>query len=138
MQWSCLLFDTSKHSGLLWASLGVWSKPRHLIVTTTVVELYWDPPQQPHGHISQYKLKRDGRTVFTGDHGDQNYTDTGLRPHHRFVFVLFNEYMFNTFTHTNTHTNKHTHKVFFYRQQLSIYIFLSCLFSIINLFFIWI
>ncbi|TWW67416.1 Usherin Usher syndrome type IIa protein [Takifugu flavidus] len=67
---------------------GVWSKPRHLIVTTAVVELYWDPPQQPHGHISQYKLKRDGRTVFTGDHDDQNYTDTGLRPHRRYVYEL--------------------------------------------------
>lgn len=71
------------HSGLLCASLGVWSKPRHVTVNASAVELYWDPPQQPHGHISQYKLKRDGRAIFTGDRFHQNYTDTGLQPHRR-------------------------------------------------------
>lgn len=69
--------------GLVWASSGVWWRPRHLTVTPALLELYWDPPQRPHGRISQYKLKRDGRTIFTGDHRDQNYTDTGLHPRRR-------------------------------------------------------
>lgn len=76
---------------LMWKTLnsfplcfsGVWSSPRHLIVNTSAVELYWDQPPQPNGHISQYRLNRDGHTIFTGDHGDQNYTDTGLLPNRR-------------------------------------------------------
>ncbi|XP_053172998.1 usherin [Scomber japonicus] len=67
---------------------GVWSRPRHLIINTSAVELYWDQPSQPNGHISQYRLKRDGHTIFTGDHRDQNYTDTGLLPNHRYVYEL--------------------------------------------------
>uniref|UniRef100_UPI0037E7E888 usherin n=1 Tax=Semicossyphus pulcher TaxID=241346 RepID=UPI0037E7E888 len=67
---------------------GVWSRPRHLIINTSAVELYWDQPSQPNGHISQFRLNRDGHTVFTGDHRDQNYTDTGLLPNHRYVYEL--------------------------------------------------
>ncbi|XP_060897032.1 usherin [Labrus mixtus] len=67
---------------------GVWSRPRHLIINTSAVELYWDQPSQPNGHISQYRLKRDSHTIFTGDHRDQNYTDTGLLPNHRYVYEL--------------------------------------------------
>ncbi|XP_041646715.1 usherin [Cheilinus undulatus] len=67
---------------------GVWSRPRHLILNTSVVELYWDQPSQPNGHISQYRLNRDGQTIFTGDHRDQNYTDTGLLPNHRYLYEL--------------------------------------------------
>ncbi|XP_074481361.1 usherin [Sebastes fasciatus] len=67
---------------------GVWSSPRHLIVNTSAVELYWDQPPQPNGHISQYRLNRDGHTIFTGDHRDQNYTDTGLLPNRRYVYEL--------------------------------------------------
>lgn len=62
---------------------GVWSKPRHVVVNASAVELYWDQPSQPNGHVSQYRLTRDGHTVFTGDHRDQNYTDAGLLPNHR-------------------------------------------------------
>ncbi|XP_059204973.1 usherin [Centropristis striata] len=67
------------------APAGVWSNPRHLIINTSAVELYWD---QPIGHISQYRLNRDGHTVFTGDHRDQNYSDTGLLPNRSYVYEL--------------------------------------------------
>ncbi|AWP01780.1 putative usherin-like [Scophthalmus maximus] len=67
---------------------GVWSRPRHLIINTSAVELYWDQPSRPNGHISQYRLQRDGHTVFTGDHRDQNYTDAGLLPNRRYVYEL--------------------------------------------------
>ncbi|CAJ1048931.1 LOW QUALITY PROTEIN: usherin [Xyrichtys novacula] len=67
---------------------GVWSRPRHLIINTSAVELYWDQPSQPNGHISQYRLNRDGHNIFTGDHRDRNYTDTGLLPNHRYMYEL--------------------------------------------------
>ncbi|KAM6942982.1 usherin [Xenentodon cancila] len=67
---------------------GVWFRPRHLIINTSAVELYWDQPSQPNGLISQYRLIRDGLTVFTGGLHDQNYTDTGLLPNHWYTYVL--------------------------------------------------
>ncbi|KAI9542620.1 hypothetical protein NQZ68_017631 [Dissostichus eleginoides] len=67
---------------------GVWTSPRHLIINTSAVELYWDQPPRPNGHISQYRLNRDGHTIFTGDHRDQNYTDTGLVPNRRYGYEL--------------------------------------------------
>ncbi|KAK2854220.1 hypothetical protein Q5P01_006881 [Channa striata] len=70
------------------APAGVWSRPRHLIINTSTVELHWDPPLQPNGHVSQYRLRRDGRTIFTGHHRDQNYIDTGLLPNVRYVYQL--------------------------------------------------
>nr|XP_046239587.1 usherin [Scatophagus argus] len=70
------------------APAGVWSRPRHVMINTSAVELYWDQPPQLNGHISQYRLNRDGHTIFTGDHRDQNYTDTGLLPNRRYVYEL--------------------------------------------------
>nr|XP_054587843.1 usherin [Nothobranchius furzeri] len=67
---------------------GVWSSPRHLIINTSAVELYWDQPSQPNGYIVQYRLIRDGFTVFTGDHEDQSYTDIGLLPKQRYFYEL--------------------------------------------------
>ncbi|XP_071778073.2 usherin [Centroberyx gerrardi] len=67
---------------------GVWSRPRHLIINTSAVELYWDQPSRPNGQISWYRLIRDGRTVFTGEHRDQNHTDAGLLPNRRYVYEL--------------------------------------------------
>ncbi|KAM3876945.1 usherin [Diretmus argenteus] len=67
---------------------GVWSRPRHLIINTTAVDLYWDQPFRPNGQIVWYRLIRDGGIVFTGDHRDQNYTDAGLLPNHRYVYEL--------------------------------------------------
>ncbi|XP_077419247.1 usherin isoform X1 [Vanacampus margaritifer] len=67
---------------------GVWSRPRHVIVNTSVVELFWDPPPKPNGLVSRYRLRRGGHTIFTGDHRDQNYTDAGLLPNRRYVYEL--------------------------------------------------
>ncbi|CAG5853774.1 unnamed protein product, partial [Menidia menidia] len=78
----------SKGRTLEAAPAGVWSRPRHLIRNTSAVELYWDQPDQPNGHILQYRLIRDGLTVFTGNYRDQNYTDTGLLPKHRYLYEL--------------------------------------------------
>ncbi|XP_055085949.1 usherin [Periophthalmus magnuspinnatus] len=67
---------------------GVWWRPRHLIINTSAVELYWDQPARPNGLISQYTLNRDGNTIFTGGQRDQNFTDTGLLPNHSYVYEL--------------------------------------------------
>ncbi|XP_077569166.1 usherin [Stigmatopora nigra] len=67
---------------------GVWSKPRHVIVNTSVVKLFWDQPSRPNGLIFQYKLRRDGRTIFTGNHRGRNFTDAGLLPDRRYVYEL--------------------------------------------------
>ncbi|KAJ3594201.1 hypothetical protein NHX12_006532, partial [Muraenolepis orangiensis] len=61
---------------------GVWSGPRHLSVDASVAELHWSPPLRPGGRLSLYRLLRDGRPVFTGDHRARNFTDTGLLPNH--------------------------------------------------------
>uniref|UniRef100_A0A8C7Q6N4 Usher syndrome 2A (autosomal recessive, mild) n=1 Tax=Oncorhynchus mykiss TaxID=8022 RepID=A0A8C7Q6N4_ONCMY len=70
------------------APTGVWSSPRHVVVNSTAVELYWDQPLQPNGHVASYRLLRDGLTVFAGDIQDNNYTDTQLQPNTRYVYVL--------------------------------------------------
>ncbi|KAL0969312.1 hypothetical protein UPYG_G00225390 [Umbra pygmaea] len=67
---------------------GVWSSPRHVVLNSTAVELYWDQPLQTNGLLSHYRLLRDGVTVFTGDSRDNNYTDTKLQPNTRYVYVL--------------------------------------------------
>ncbi|CAL9701681.1 unnamed protein product [Knipowitschia caucasica] len=67
---------------------GVWLRPRHVIINTSAVELYWDQPARPNGLISQYTLNRDGNTIFTGGQRDQNFTDTGLVPNHRYEYEL--------------------------------------------------
>ncbi|XP_035991625.1 usherin [Fundulus heteroclitus] len=84
----CAASEPSTGRTLQASPLGVWSSPRHLIINTSTVELFWDQPSQPNGHIFRYRLIRDGRTVFTGDHRDQNYTDTGLLPKHRYFYEL--------------------------------------------------
>uniref|UniRef100_A0A3B5QN66 Usherin n=1 Tax=Xiphophorus maculatus TaxID=8083 RepID=A0A3B5QN66_XIPMA len=84
----CAASEPSTGRTLQASPSGVWSSPRHLIINTSAVELYWDPPSQPNGHVFRYRLIRDGRTVFTGDHQDQKYIDTGLLPKHRYLYEL--------------------------------------------------
>ncbi|XP_061132682.1 usherin [Syngnathus typhle] len=67
---------------------GVWSRPRHMIVNASVVELFWDPPVRPNGLVTRYRLRRGGHIIFTGDYRDQNYTDVGLLPNRRYVYEL--------------------------------------------------
>lgn len=62
---------------------GVWSQPRHIIVGSTIVELYWNKPEKPNGIISQYRLLRNGEEIFKGGRGNLNFTDFGLQPNSR-------------------------------------------------------
>uniref|UniRef100_A0A673TE79 Usherin n=1 Tax=Suricata suricatta TaxID=37032 RepID=A0A673TE79_SURSU len=67
---------------------GVWMTPRHIIINSTTVELYWSPPEKPNGLISQYQLSRNGSLVFLGGKEEQKFTDKNLEPNSRYVYKL--------------------------------------------------
>ncbi|KAJ1157569.1 hypothetical protein NDU88_010275 [Pleurodeles waltl] len=67
---------------------GVWSKPQHIIVNSTSVELHWDQPEKANGIITSYRLTRDGEAVFSGSSGDLSFTDAGLQPNSRYTYQL--------------------------------------------------
>ena len=62
---------------------GVWATPRHVIIDSTTVELYWSPPEKPNGLISQYQLSRNGTSVFLGGSEEKHFTDKNLEPNSR-------------------------------------------------------
>nr|KAF6302646.1 hypothetical protein mPipKuh1_018529 [Pipistrellus kuhlii] len=70
------------------APRGVWATPRHIIINSTAVELYWSPPERPNGLISQYQLIRNGTSVFLGGREDQHFTDQNLAPNSRYSYKL--------------------------------------------------
>ncbi|XP_069911419.1 usherin isoform X2 [Oryctolagus cuniculus] len=70
------------------APQGVWVTPRHIIINSTTVELYWTPPEKPNGLISQYQLNRNGIVVFLGGSKEQNFTDRNLKPNSRYIYKL--------------------------------------------------
>ncbi|XP_078086591.1 usherin [Mustelus asterias] len=67
---------------------GVWPKPRHVVVSSNIVELYWTEPRKPNGIITQYHLLCNGAAIFSGRGVTLNYTDTGLQPNTRYVYQL--------------------------------------------------
>ncbi|XP_056671903.1 usherin isoform X2 [Monodelphis domestica] len=70
------------------APQGVWSIPRHIIINSTTVELYWNEPEKPNGLISKYQLHRNGTVIFLGGREDQNFTDDSLEPKSSYVYQL--------------------------------------------------
>uniref|UniRef100_A0A8C9BFN6 Usherin n=1 Tax=Phocoena sinus TaxID=42100 RepID=A0A8C9BFN6_PHOSS len=70
------------------APQGVWVTPRHIIINSTTVELYWSLPEKPNGLISQYQLSRNGSLVFLGGSEEQNFTDKNLEPNSRYIYKL--------------------------------------------------
>nr|XP_004672060.2 usherin [Jaculus jaculus] len=70
------------------APQGVWVTPRHIIINSTTVELYWNPPEKPNGLISQYQLTRNGSLLFLGGSDEQNFTDKNLEPNSRYIYTL--------------------------------------------------
>ncbi|XP_053463887.1 usherin [Nycticebus coucang] len=67
---------------------GVWVTPRHIIINSTMVELYWSPPEKPNGLISQYQLSRNGTLVHLGRREEQTFTDKNLEPNTRYLYKL--------------------------------------------------
>ncbi|OBS81719.1 hypothetical protein A6R68_24291, partial [Neotoma lepida] len=66
----------------------VWVTPRHIIINSTTVELYWNPPEKPNGLISQYQLRRNGSLLLVGGSDEQNFTDKNLEPNSRYIYKL--------------------------------------------------
>ncbi|KAL2098583.1 hypothetical protein ACEWY4_005063 [Coilia grayii] len=70
------------------APAGVWSHPRHVLVSSSEVELFWDQPERPQGLLSGYTLLRDSAPLYSGGSSSSNYTDTSLQPNTRYVYEL--------------------------------------------------
>ncbi|XP_062981457.1 usherin [Elgaria multicarinata webbii] len=84
----CTSSRTSSGRTLQAAPQGVWSQPRHIIVSSTVVELYWDEAEEPNGIIFQYRLLCNGEEIFKGGKRNLNFTHSGLQPNSRYVYQL--------------------------------------------------
>ncbi|XP_045715406.1 usherin [Phyllostomus hastatus] len=70
------------------APQGVWATPRHVVINSTAVELYWSPPEKPNGLISQYQLSRDGTSVFVGGGEERRFADENLESNSRYIYKL--------------------------------------------------
>ncbi|XP_038072643.1 usherin-like isoform X1 [Patiria miniata] len=64
------------------------SSPVHVVVSATILELYWSPPAVPNGIITSYQLYRFDRLVYTGSQSSQVFTDTNLSPNTRYEYTL--------------------------------------------------
>ncbi|XP_052593935.1 usherin [Peromyscus californicus insignis] len=84
----CTSSEPSVGQTLQAAPQGVWVTPRHIIINSTTVELYWNPPEKPNGLISQYQLRRNGSLLLVGGSDEQNFTDKNLEPNSRYVYKL--------------------------------------------------
>ncbi|XP_066526697.1 usherin [Hoplias malabaricus] len=67
---------------------GVWMVPRHVLVNSSSVELYWSEPSKPNGLLTQYCLLRDGEVVYRGGPDQNNFTDSDLQPNTRYAYEL--------------------------------------------------
>ncbi|GAB1285872.1 Usherin [Apodemus speciosus] len=84
----CSSSEPSAGQTLQAAPQGVWVTPRHIIINSTAVELYWNPPERPNGLISQYQLWRNGSLLLVGGRDDQSFTDKNLEPNSRYIYKL--------------------------------------------------
>ncbi|XP_052056319.1 usherin [Apodemus sylvaticus] len=84
----CSSSEPSVGQTLQAAPQGVWVTPRHIIINSTAVELYWNPPERPNGLISQYQLWRNGSLLLVGGRDDQRFTDKNLEPSSRYIYKL--------------------------------------------------
>lgn len=62
---------------------GVWSQPRHITVSSKIVELYWDEPEKNNGIVIQYRLFCNGEEIFKGGGENMNFTHSAMQPNNR-------------------------------------------------------
>ncbi|GAA6098731.1 usherin [Tachysurus ichikawai] len=67
---------------------GIWTIPRHVVVNSTAVDLYWCQPSRPNGLLKRYHLLRDGVSVYESSPNETKHTDTNLQPNTRYVYEL--------------------------------------------------
>ncbi|XP_041469805.1 usherin-like [Lytechinus variegatus] len=64
------------------------AQPTHVVVSSTILELYWFEPSQPNGIITSYILYRNSELVYAGNNSVLMYVDTGLTPNTRYEYVV--------------------------------------------------
>ncbi|KAM6459617.1 usherin [Liasis olivaceus] len=84
----CSTSQTSAGRTLQAAPQGVWSQPRHIIVSSKIVELYWDEPEKPNGIVIQYRLFCNGEEILKGGRENLNFTHSAMQPNNRYVYQL--------------------------------------------------
>ncbi|MEE6473903.1 hypothetical protein FKM82_010212 [Ascaphus truei] len=84
----CTSSKPSSSQTLQDAPQGVWSKPCHVIINATALELYWREPEKPNGIISQYRLIRNKAVISTISGEYLSFTDVGLQPNSRYFYQL--------------------------------------------------
>ncbi|XP_053568734.1 usherin [Bombina bombina] len=84
----CTASEASSSQTLQDSPQGVWSKPCHIKINASVLELYWNEPDKPNGIISQYRLIRNREVISTRSGEYLNFTDVGLQPNSRYIYQL--------------------------------------------------
>ncbi|XP_013916323.1 PREDICTED: usherin-like [Thamnophis sirtalis] len=84
----CTTSQTTAGRTLQAAPQGVWSQPRHITVSSKIVELYWDEPEKTNGIVIQYRLFCDGEEIFKGGGENLNFTHSTMQPNNRYVYQL--------------------------------------------------
>ncbi|XP_022099403.1 usherin-like isoform X2 [Acanthaster planci] len=64
------------------------SSPVHVVISATMLELYWSPPTTPNGIITSYQLYRFNQLVYSGGNSGLMFTDTNLTPNTRYEYTL--------------------------------------------------
>lgn len=62
---------------------GVWSQPRHIAVSSKILELYWDEPEKTNGIVIHYRLFCNGEEIFKGGREKLNFTHYAVQPNKR-------------------------------------------------------
>ncbi|XP_039192169.1 usherin isoform X7 [Crotalus tigris] len=84
----CTTSQTTAGRTLQAAPQGVWSQPRHITVSSKILELYWDEPEQTNGIVIQYRLFCNGEEIFKGGRENLNFTHSAMQPNKRYVYQL--------------------------------------------------
>ncbi|XP_070813494.1 usherin [Pituophis catenifer annectens] len=84
----CTTSQTTSGRTLQAAPQGVWSQPRHITVSSNIVELYWDEPEKKNGIVIQYRLFCNGEEIFKGGGENLNFTHSTMQPNNRYVYQL--------------------------------------------------
>uniref|UniRef100_A0A8C6X579 Usherin n=1 Tax=Naja naja TaxID=35670 RepID=A0A8C6X579_NAJNA len=84
----CTTSQTTSGRTLQAAPQGVWSQPRHITVSSKIVELYWDEPEKNNGIVIQYRLFCNGEEIFNGGGENMNFTHSAMQPNDRYVYQL--------------------------------------------------
>ncbi|XP_033110841.1 usherin-like [Anneissia japonica] len=64
------------------------SPPIHVVISSSILELYWSEPEFPNGDISTYRLYRQNQLIYVGNGSVYMYINSGLSPNTRYAYIL--------------------------------------------------